>query len=304
MVLHYKGLIYAMIALIACNSSKKEQQTYSVETNIPYATVSERNKLDIYLPENGTQPYPVIVGIHGGAFWAGDKEAESFVYKNGLDRGYAVVCINYRLSQEALFPAQIHDVKAAIRWVRAHADHYGFDPDRIAVWGTSAGGYLSSLAGTSGDVAELEDLSMGNAEQSSRVHAVVDWYGPTNFLLMDAQDRETGIKPVMDISHDDPKSPESALMGAPIQDIPEKVHLANPETYISEDDPPFFIQHGLEDDHVSWRQSATLIEKLQEVIGKNKVFVDFMEGAGHGTDQFFTPENYAKSLDFLDKIFK
>jgi len=307
--LQYRKKLFAVAVIftMACGISKgqqQEQQFNPVEVDIPYARLSDCNKLDVYIPENGKKPYPVIIGIHGGAFWAGDKQAESFVYKNGLDRGYAVVCINYRLSQEAKFPAQIHDVKAAIRWVRAHAKDYGFDPHRVAVWGTSAGGYLSAMAGTSGDVAELEDLSMGYADQSSRVQAVVDWYGPINFLTMDSQDKETGMKPIMDIGHDDPDSPESALMGTPIQEIPEQVAKANPETYISADDPPFYIQHGLADDHVHWKQSISLAEKLQHVLGKDKVSLHLWENVGHGTDQFFTPENYVKSLDFLDKIFK
>ncbi len=290
------------VALLACALGGMRKPL--VETDVAYATVSDRNKLDIYLPEEGNKPYPVIVGIHGGAFWSGDKQGESFIYKNGLQRGYAVVCINYRLSQEAKFPAQIHDVKAAIRWVRANADVYGFDPERIAVWGTSAGGYLAALAGTSGDVDGLEDKSMGYPDQRSRVQAVVDWYGPTDFLLMDQQDRETGTTPVMGLYHDDPKSPESLLMGAPIQDIPAQVRLANPETYISPDDPPFFIQHGLADDYVPWKQSDGLARKLQQVIGQERVSLHLWEGVGHGTGEFFTPENYAKSLDFLDEVFK
>ena len=102
-----------------------------------------------------------------------------------LERGYAVVSINYRLSHEAIFPALIYDVKAAIRWIRANAAKYNFHPDKVAAWGSSSGGYLAAMLATTGDVKELEDLSMGNPKKSSRVNVAVDWYGPTDFLLMD-----------------------------------------------------------------------------------------------------------------------
>ena len=150
--------------------------------DIAYATTSTAQKLDVYLPE-GNGPFPVILSIHGGAFKAGDKrDGQLMPMLEGLKRGYAVVSINYRLSPEAIFPAQIYDVKAAVRWIRANAKQYKFNPDKIAAWGGSAGGTLTALVGTSGDVKELEDLSLGNPTQSSRVQAVVDWFGQTDFL--------------------------------------------------------------------------------------------------------------------------
>ena len=270
--------------------------------NISYATISPAQKLDIYLPDEGDGPFPIIISIHGGAFMYGDKEDNQVnPMLEGLKHGYAVVSINYRLSGEALFPKNINDVKAAIRWVKANAATYKMNPDKIALWGGSAGGNLAALAGTSGDVKELEDLSLGNANQSSRVQAVVDWFGPTNFLLMDEQLKETGNgKP----DHSDGNSPESKLMGQKITEIPSKVQLANPETYISKDDPPFLIEHGAKDQLVPTQQSVNFAAKLTPVLGKDKVTIHLLEDAKHGGPQFETKENLELVFRFLDAVLK
>lgn len=267
--------------------------------DVPYANLSSAEKMDIYLPDQGTGPFPVIVSIHGGGFMSGDKASgELTPMLTGLNKSYAVVSINYRLSPEAQFPAQIQDVKAAIRFIRANAKVYNLDPDRIAVWGGSAGGNLASLAGTSGDVPELEDLSMGNPEQSSRVQAVVDWFGPINFLTMDLQFTKSGLGPV---THNQIDSPESKYLGAAIPTIPEKVKAANPETYISVEDPPFFIQHGTSDSQVPTEQSVNFAKGIETVIGTEKVSFETLQGAGYGDQAFTTTENVGKVFAFLDK---
>ena len=270
--------------------------------NISYATISPAQKLDIYLPDEGNGPFRVIISIHGGAFMFGDKADEQVnPMLKGLKHGYAVVSINYRLSGEALFPKNINDVKAAIRWVKANAATYKMNPDKIVVWGGSAGGNLSALAGTSADVKELEDLSLGNANQSSRVQAVVDWFGPTNFLLMDEQLKETGNGKS---DHSDANSPESKLLGQKITDIPTKVQLANPETYISKDDPPFLIEHGTKDQLVPTQQSVNFAAKLIPVLGKEKVTIHLLEDARHGGPQFETKENLELVFQFLNAVLK
>ena len=270
--------------------------------NISYATISAAQKLDIYLPEEGNGPFPVIISIHGGAFMFGDKADEQVnPMLEGLKHDYAVVSINYRLSGEALFPKNINDVKAAIRWVKANAATYKMNADKIALWGGSAGGNLAALAGTSGDVKELEDISLGNANQSSRVQAVVDWFGPTNFLLMDEQFKETGNGIP---KNSDANSPLSKLMGQKITEIPAKVQLANPETYISKDDPPFLIEHGTKDQLVPTQQSINFAAKLTPVLGKDKVTIHLLEDAKHGGPQFETKENLELVFRFLDAVLK
>jgi acetyl esterase/lipase len=270
--------------------------------DIPYASVSSAQKLDIYIPESGEGPFPVIVSIHGGAFMFGDKrDNQVYPMLEGLKKGYAVVSVNYRLSGEAIFPKNIQDVKAAIRWIRAHAKQYHLNPERIAAWGGSAGGNLSALAGTSGGIPELEDLTLGNTEQSSRVQVVVDWFGPTNFLLMDAQLKETG-NGVPD--HDEANSPESRLMGKKITEIPEQVKWANPETFITSDDPPFLIEHGTKDQIVPTQQSVQFAEKLESVLGKEKVKIYLLEGVKHAGPEFNTKANLDIVFAFLDKYLK
>lgn len=267
--------------------------------DIPYANLSEAQKLDIYLPDQLYGSVPVIVSIHGGAFMMGDKrDGQIIPMLEGLKRGYAVVGVNYRMSGEAKFPANIHDIKAAIRWIRANAAKYHLNPDKIAVWGGSAGGNLSALAGTSGGVEELEDLALGNETFSSKVQAVVDWFGPTNFLKMDEQLRKTG-NGIPDHSNAD--SPESKVLGAKITEIPRSVKKANPETYITGDDPAFLIQHGTKDGTVPTQQSEEFYDKLIKVLGAEKVTITLFQGEGHGGPQFEDPKNIDFVFRFLDK---
>ena len=271
--------------------------------DIAYANQSQAQKLDIYLPEEGDGPYPVILSIHGGAFKSGDKgDGQVNAMLEGLKRGYAVVSVNYRLSGEAIWPAQIQDVKAAIRWIRANSKQYKLNSEKIATWGGSAGGHLAAMAGTSGNVKELEDLTQGNADQSSRIQAVVDWFGPTDFLKMDEQAKESKVaNPQV---HSIPGSPESQLIGKNLQDAPDLVKAANPETYISKDDPPFFIQHGLNDPLVPYPQSVNFSKKLEQTLGKEKVTLELIPGTGHGGPNFQTKENIDKVFAFLDKYLK
>jgi acetyl esterase/lipase len=270
--------------------------------DIPYAHLSSAQELDIYLPDEGEGPFPVILSIHGGAFMAWDKsDTQVMPMLEGLKRGYAVVAANYRLSWEAVFPAAVHDVKAVVRWIRANAEQYHFDPRKIAAWGGSAGGYLSAMLGTTAGVEELEDLSLGNPEQPCSVQAVVVWYGPTDFLKMDAQLTECGMPPEPGKEHSGANSPESLLLGEQITNIPELVRTANPETYISPGTPPFLLQHGTKDATVPVQQSVEFAAKLRQVIGDDRVRLELVADAEHVDLKFLTAENVKKVLDFLDQ---
>lgn len=252
-------------------------------------------KLDLYLPE-GEGPFPLIIWVHGGGWTSGDKDLSP----NGPQirqtaRGYAVASINYRLSHEAKFPAQIEDCKAAVRWLRAHAGQHNLDPARIAAWGSSAGGHLVALLGTSGDVSGLEG-SEGNLGYSSRVKAVIDWFGPTDLLKMSADSLPF---PCNIIDHDSPFSPESLLIGCAIQTCPDQAEPANPIRYVSADDPPFLIMHGTRDCLVGPRQSGRLRDAL--AVAGVEVTLKFIEGAGHGGSAFDDDENRKLVEDFLDQ---
>ena len=267
--------------------------------DLEYARFENQSlRLDLYLPE-GQGPFPVIIWIHGGGWTSGDKDLDPDdpqVLQVG--RGYAVASINYRLSQQAKFPAQIEDCKAAVRWLRARASNYNLDPARIAVWGSSAGGHLAALLGTSGDVVELEG-SEDNPGYPSRVNAVVDWFGPTDLLKMSADSLPF---PCNILDHNSPFSPESLLIGCAIQTCPDKTDKANPIKYVSADDPPFLIMHGDRDCLVGPQQSRRLYDALTAVGAE--ATLKFIAGAGHGGSQFDEADNRKLVEHFLDENLK
>jgi acetyl esterase/lipase len=271
--------------------------------DVAYASQSPAQKLDIYLPDKGDGPFPVIVSIHGGAWMFGDKgDIMNLHFLEGLKRGFAVVCINYRLSDEAKFPKQIYDCKAAVRFLRANAETYRLDVERVAAWGASAGAHLAALLGTSRKVRKLEDFTLGNPEYSSAVHAVVDWYGPTeSFLKMDEQLIASGMG---EPDHSAADSPESKLLGRPITEVPDLVRFASPMTYIKANMPPFLIQHGLKDEIVPVQQSMNFAAEIEQGAGAKRVTLEILNDAGHGDPLFETPQNVARVLDFLEQQLK
>jgi acetyl esterase/lipase len=297
--------IVLFLLQLGCQGGMQAPDTSNIHhkwLNIPYATQSSSQQLDIYLPNEGEGPFPVIVSIHGGAFMMGDKgDGQLKPMLEGLKRGYAVVSINYRMSGEAVFPALVLDVKAAIRWIKANATQYHLKKDAIAVWGGSAGGYLCAMEGLTGGKPIFEDLNMGNAQENSQVQAVVDWFGPINFLTMDPQLQQSGNGTP---DHNASNSPESKLMGQTITEIPEAVQKANPEMYITADAPPFLIMHGTRDQLVPTQQSEHFAAALKPVLGDNKVILHLLEGAKHGGPEFETAENLARVFTFLDQYLK
>ena len=266
--------------------------------DVAYASLSAAQKLDLYMPQ-GSGPFPLVIVIHGGGFMIGDK-AEVPGIDQLLANGFAVASLNYRLSAEAKFPAPVQDVKAAVRWLRAHAQEDQLDPQKFAAWGASAGGNLAAMLGTSCGVAALEGAELGNAGQSSCVQAVVDWFGPTDFLQMDQQFTGTNCP----ANHNQANSPESQLIGAPIQDKPEATRAANPITYVSAKAPPFLIQHGTADCNVPPQQSQLLYSALKSAIGADRVTLAFIQGAGHGGSQFEEAGNLKVVFDFLKQVLR
>jgi len=261
-----------------------------VHRNLAYVTNGhERQKLDLYIPDEG-ESLPLIIWIHGGAWLGGSKER--YAPMEYLKSGYAGASIGYRLSQHAIFPAQIEDVKAAVRWIRANAETYRLDPNRFAAWGASAGGHLVAMLGTSGDITEFEVGE--NLGVSSQVQAVVNYFGPTDFLQMDTHRLPDGLV------HDAPDSPESKLVGGPIQEHEDRVTRANPITYVSKDDPPILIIHGDQDKLVPYHQSVLLKEAL-EVVGA-PVILYKVDGGGHGG--FKDPKVPELTKTFLEKHLK
>ncbi|NLM46798.1 MAG: alpha/beta hydrolase [Firmicutes bacterium] len=269
--------------------------------DVPYTDKAGGQTLDIYLPETGSGPFPVIVYIHGGGWFMGHKRSitmEPLFYV--LERGYALVAVDYTLSDKAEFPLQVYEVKTAIRWLRRQAKQYNLLPERIALWGDSAGGHLAALAATSAAAGQLNDEALGSPGYSAAVQAVVDWYGPCDFLTMSRQVKDLGVAPL-------PPglcSLEELFLGARVTDAPDAARAANPETYITKEAPPFFIQHGKKDLVVPCEQSVALAAKLANAIGRDKVFLEILEGAAHADPVFFTRENLEKNLAFLDRFLR
>lgn len=269
-----------IVAVFACSllaargqaPAPKAPADTRVLRDLEYSHVGDKRlMLDLYLPENAAGPLPVIVGIHGGGWAAGSRAGgqSSWLARHG----YAVAVISYRLSGEAIFPAQIEDCKASVRWLRANAKKFNLDPDHIGATGHSAGGHLTSLLAATGDVKEFDKGD--NLEFSSRIQAACPLSGPTDFLQMDAHaPKEAKLK------HDAPMSPEARLIGGPIQQNKEKVAKANPITYVSKETPPFLIIHGDQDPVVPANQAELLHEALRKAGVVTKLHL--VQGAGHG----------------------
>jgi acetyl esterase/lipase len=239
--------------------------------DIEYARVGDKSLLlDIYMPEKTTGPLPLIVWIHGGAWQVGSKNGCPAVRL--VPQGYIAASLNYRLSQEAPFPAQIEDCKGAIRFLRASAAKYSIDPNRIGVWGGSAGGHLVALLGTTGDIKELEGNVGGNLDQSSRVQAVVDFFGPANLGKM--------LNRFGPAASADANGPVIRLLGPDLKSAREMAPKASPVTYARKENAPFLIVHGDKDLAVPISQSETLRDALKAAGVDVEMHV--LKGAGHG----------------------
>jgi acetyl esterase/lipase len=288
------ALIAAVVPALAQTNTNRARSRFPVPAGVKvikdlqYGTGSGRALLlDLYLPETSEKPLPLIIWIHGGAWLAGSKDGGSPALQFTAE-GYAVAHVGYRLSGEATFPAQINDCKGAIRWLRANAKQHNISPEKFIAWGSSAGGHLAALVGTTGDVKDLEG-TVNDLKESSRVQAVIDWYGPTDLLRMNETES--------DRRHDAPNSAESKLIGGPILENKEKAAKASPTSYITKGMPPFLIMHGDHDLEVPIRQSEILVEGLKKV-GADVTFIA-IKGAGHGIGG---PQAIEPVREFLKRV--
>lgn len=280
-------LLSTAAALCGALSAPAFAQLTPTHPDLVYAVVGPQPlRLDLYLPAGAPTPRPTLIYIHGGGWANGDKAPLPPLGALALNQGFAVASINYRLTSQAAqfapepvtFPAQIHDVKGAVRWLRANAGVYGLDASRFASFGPSAGGHLCALLATSGDAPEIEGAVGGNLGFSSRVQAAIDFFGPTDLLNMQP---DVLIPPGSVVDHDDPSSGESKLIGwslpgqgigdiranlnnpvAPYPALVELCNWANPITWVDAGDPPMFIGHGTNDNVVPVRQSTRLSAAL------------------------------------------
>jgi acetyl esterase/lipase len=262
----------------------------AVAADIAYADVSDAQRFDLYEPSTGSAPFPLVIIVHGGGWTVGDKRGDlpSGAIPGFLELGYAVASINYRLADEAVFPAPLLDVKAAIRYLRAHSSEFHLAADRFAVVGESAGAHLAALVGTTADRPEFDDPSLGNDGVSSAVQAVVDFYGPADLATSDAQ---RALNPPCP---SDPDPNIAALLGASPSTAPDLAVAASPVTYLhpGQDLPPFFIAHGDADCIVPYQQSVQLHDTIEAVTpGRSQLTI--VPGSGHYFDFDFASQSDA-----------
>ncbi|MEA3211092.1 MAG: hypothetical protein QOE70_4149 [Chthoniobacter sp.] len=246
-----------------------------------------RQKLDLYLPEKAKGP--LLIWIHGGGWRGGTKDHPPGQALLGL--GFALASVEYRFSQDAIFPAQIEDCKAAVRWLRAHAAEYGYDPKRVGVWGASAGGHLTALLAVTGQV---HDFDVGeNLDQSSAIQCGIDWFGPADFPAYDP------ALPTAMVQRENPDSVLALLLGGPVSKKLELARRASPITWVTKDAAPLLIMQGTKDPLVPLDQSQRFADKLKAAGAE--VTLDVLEGAGHGGGEFTTPDKLKLIGDFLNR---
>lgn len=251
--------------------------------NISYADKTEYELMDLYFPDIGQGPFPVIIDVHGGGWFYGSRSSQRMnPVLEGLKRGYAVASVDYTLSSHGQFPLQIYELKAAIRFLRANAEKYNLDKDKIVLWGLSAGAHLSMITAQSGDD-ELVELSMGNSELSSEVAAAVALYGPVDLTLGDV------------FSHD---SAEAKLLGDSVHNKKELAKKADPRSYIKQNGPPLFLQYGNADGIVPLEHAYAIQKSLMEA-GRKQDYFEIVDGAKHADSKFRTQENTDKIFEFI-----
>jgi acetyl esterase/lipase len=265
--------------------------------NVPFALIPGFRllRLDLHVPVNPRPGSPLVTYASGGGWLMSLKAIGPWRFL--LQQGYAVAAIEYRVSGEARYPAAIHDLKAAVRWLRANAGEYGLDATNIVAWGSSAGGYLSSMCAVTNGIPEFEGTVGDDLGQSSEVMAVIDHYGAIDLAKM-AEDTNS-VPGVMEHFGTE-TSPETKLLGYRPQDDPEQAELANPAHYLSAGTVPFLIMHGDADTRLGIGQSERFYDQLCRAGVKAQFHV--IRGANHGTPEFDSPEAHQLALDFLASL--
>jgi acetyl esterase/lipase len=277
------ALSCSTISVLGRSGQASEPRVYR---NIEYATIEGKSlRLDVYTPPNVATP-GLVVWVHGGAWRSGTKANPPMAF---VQNGFALASVDFRQSGEARFPANVHDIKAAVRFARAHGRDYGYRTDRIAIAGSSSGGHLAALVGVTNGQRDLEGTVGGDLEESSSIAAIIDYYGASNLTTILAQSTPFGLnmrQPALEL-----------LLGASPDHARQLALLASPVTHVDRTDPPLLIFHGDQDPQMPINQSHEL-EGAYKNAGLD-VYFDVVHGAAHGGDQFFAPERVARAVAFL-----
>ncbi|MCT0957385.1 alpha/beta hydrolase [Weissella cibaria] len=263
----------------------------------------ERHTLDVYLPNEGQGPFPVIVDIYGGGLIFGDKSSHKLEPAlRLLDKGYAVVSVDYSLIHQKDFPFQIYEIKAALRFLRAHADEYRLDMNRVALMGESSGAHLAVMTGVTASVDALQNPFMGdNNNQPETVNAIIAMYGPYEFDQFVDQFNESGVTPKY-AETGTAESFEGQMFNqqAP-KDVPQRVKMYSPKMYFNAEMPPILAFAGTADAVVPYQQTVNMINGAREFVSEDKAVLHLVEGTGHGPADYMSPEFTDEKAAFLAK---
>ena len=263
----------------------------------------ERHTLDVYLPNEGQGPFPVIVDIYGGGLIFGDKSSHKLEPAlRLLDKGYAVVSVDYSLIHQKDFPFQIYEIKAALRFLRAHADEYQLDMNRVALMGESSGAHLAVMTGVTASVDALQNPFMGDDNnQPETVNAIIAMYGPYEFDQFVDQFNESGVTPKY-AETGTAESFEGQMFNqqAP-KDVPQRVKMYSPKMYFNAEMPPILAFAGTADAVVLYQQTVNMINGAREFVSEDKAVLHLVEGTGHGPADYMSPEFTDEKAAFLAK---
>lgn len=277
--------------------------------DVPYDLQSPSQVLDIYLPAEGDGPFPTYIFVHGGAFIAGDKQDVQFLLAaDGINRGYAVVSVEYRKGFESKAPNALYDVKAAIRFLRAHAAEYRLDPARFAIGGDSAGAYYAVFAAATSAVPAFDGPVPANPEQSDAVQAVIAQCGCYDLLTLTPPPEVEANAPKEFVPGTVPVNLMSIFVGVNLRLIPDLAALLNPMTFITSDFPPTLVQVGRDDAIVPCTESERLAATIAARCGEERVMFELFDGWNHCalnhivTPNWFMRANMDRVFGFLDRI--
>ena len=268
--------------------------------NCPYGE-EKRQSLDIYLPNKGDGPFPAVLFLHGGGWAFGDKgDAQLLPFIGGVERGYAVVGVGYRLLPQIRYPDNLFDVKAALRWTAENADAYLINPERVALSGASAGAHLAMMAAFTQGQAVFEGAPL---TKTCRIRAVVDQYGPTDFLKQTAQFDASGY-PRMRAPDDDAQDSVDSLLGVRLKSVPNLARFINPIDHVHPGIPPVLLQHGRYDPCIPYQQATELYDKIIRTAGHGMAELELSETYTHADPGFAERESVERIFAFLDKHLK
>ena len=278
--------------------------------DVPYATQDPRQVVDIWLPEEGEGPFPLLVFVHGGGWVSGDKRENTMpiVFK-AMSQGYALACVEDRLAPDSLWPSALYDVHCAIRFLRAHAQDYRLKTDKIAIMGNSAGAHLANMVAALGGRSILKGEELGYANEDDSVQCLISVYAPTDIARIDQDDwscisnfdKVNGNYVVEDEGIDDLTKPHNTMLGYPARLNPAAAASAGPVNFITADFPPAYFLHGLSDQIVPYTQSVSMWRKVNDVCGEARAKIELFPGCLHGDPAMKTDAVMNRILDFIDE---